>query len=78
MTEPSNPSNLDQLTASLNKIGDGISDAARDLNPIHPQTSIQASLLLAAVFVGIGAYLYAKAITLTQQAYTFFFLGIPT
>ncbi len=42
---------------------------AADLNPIHPKTSIQASLLLAAVAAGFGAYFYAELIAFLQAFY---------
>ncbi len=77
MSETNNKSNLGEISASLNKLGNGISDAARDLNPVHPQSSLQVSLLIAAVVVGFCAYLYAQVISFTQQAYDFYFQGHP-
>ncbi len=59
----------DELSKSVSHIGKGISAGARELNPIHPKTTMQASLLLAAVVVGIIAYFYAELITLTQGVF---------
>lgn len=66
-----------QLSDSLYRIGSGLSDVAAELNPIHPKTSMQASLLLAAVVVGLCAYLYAKLISATQDLYYTLFQGHP-
>jgi len=66
-----------QLSDSLNQLGSGISDVARELNPIHPKTSMQASLLLAAVVVGFCAFGYAQLIALTQTLYYSLFRGHP-
>lgn len=48
-----------------------------ELNPMHPKTSMQASLLLVAVVAGICAYLYAELISLAQSFYYFLFQGHP-
>ena len=57
------------FSESLNQLGSGLSDMAAELNPIHPKTSMQASLLLAAVVAGLCAYFYAELIALLQAFY---------
>jgi len=63
------------LSESLTKLGEGFSRAASDLNPVNPQSSLQASLLLAAVAVGFSAYFYAELITYAQRAFNLAFRG---
>jgi H+/Cl- antiporter ClcA len=65
------------ISPSLVKIRDGVSQAARELNPVHPQSSFQVSFLLAAVVVGIGATLYARVITLVQGIFNSMFMKFP-
>ncbi len=65
------------LSDSLNQLGRGVSEAAVELNPIHPKSSVQASLLLAAVAAGLCAYLYAQATALIQALYDLIFRDHP-
>ena len=75
MTEPPGDAPSRNLSDSLSRLGEGFSKAASDLNPANPQSSLQASLLLAAVAVGFSAYFYAELITYAQRVFNLAFRG---
>lgn len=66
-----------ELSRSISKIGIGVNRAAQELNPIHPQSSFQASLLIAAIGVGFLATLYARFIAGAQTLFSLSFQHHP-
>ncbi|HVZ79874.1 MAG TPA: chloride channel protein [bacterium] len=66
-----------ELSRSISRIGIGVNRAAQDLNPIHPQSSFQASLLIAAIGVGFLATFYARLIAWAQALFSFLFQRYP-
>jgi H+/Cl- antiporter ClcA len=67
----------DKNPVALQQVKDLLAHAGQNWNPLHNKTYIQASQLVAAVLVGIGAYSFTKLVSLAHKIFIMGFESHP-